>query len=287
MGVEGLLAEGREVDLARKNVRELLDWIHKRAVADDASRSPPGFVKNQDKQEMMSSRRQSNDKCTRCRIYRPLCLCGDIVPLNLATRVTLYLHWKERLRATNTGWIACLALPNSEIRLRGAREENLRPAEAAPLPNAILLFPGPDAVELTPEWLARQPRPVNLVVADGSWNQAKKVPYRESGLAGIPNVKLPVGAPSCYRLRRSPHAWRLSTLEAIARALGLIEGREVQTALESLFLKMVERRLWSMGQLRPEECATVIPEEAILAFRRAAAAGGRKKNSVAPRDDRP
>jgi DTW domain-containing protein len=236
---------------------------------------------------MMPPRKKSTDKCARCRIYRPLCLCGDIVPLNLDTRVTLYMHWQERLRATNTGWIACLALPNSEIRLRGARDEKLRPAEAAPLKNAILLFPSPDAVELTPEWLARQPRPVTLVVADGSWNQAKKVPYRESGLAGIPNVKLPVGAPSCYRLRRSPHVWRLSTLEAIARALGVIEGREVQVSLESLFLKMVERRLWSMGQLRPEECVTVIPEKAILAIRGAAAAGGRKKSPVSHRDNRP
>ncbi len=228
----------------------------------------------------MPPRNQSTDKCARCRIYRPLCLCGDIVPLNLDTRVTLYMHWRERLRATNTGWLACLALPNSEIRLRGAREQILRPADAAPLKNAVLLFPSKDAVELTSEWLARQQRPVTLVVADGSWNQAKKVPYRESGLTGIPIVKLPVGAPSCYRLRRSPHAHNLSTLEAIARALGIIEGREVQVSLESLFLKMVERRLWSMGQLRPEECVTVIPEQAILAFHRAAAAGGTKKACV-------
>ena len=235
--------------------------------------------KKQDKQDMMPPRYQSADRCARCRIYRPLCLCGDIVPLILDTRVTLYMHWRERLRATNTGWLACLALPNSEIRLRGAREQELRPAEA-PLKNALLLFPSQDAVELTPEWLARQPRPVTLVLPDGSWKQAKKAPYRESGLAGIPNVKLPVGAPSCYRLRRSPHVQNLSTLEAIARALGVIEGREVQVSLEKLFLKMVERRLWSMGQLRPEECVTVIPGEAILASRRAAAAGGRKKNPV-------
>src|SRR5580704_11049030 len=97
--------------------------------------------RKQDKQDMMPPRNQSTDKCARCRIYRPLCLCDDIVPLNLDTRVTLYMHWRERLRATNTGRIACLALPNSEIRLRGAREEKLRPAQAAPLKNAILLFP--------------------------------------------------------------------------------------------------------------------------------------------------
>ena len=221
----------------------------------------------------MPPRNQSTDKCARCRIYRPLCLCGDIVPLILDTRVTLYMHWRERLRATNTGWLACLALPNSEIRLRGARQQELRPAEAAPLKNALLLFPSQDAVELTAEWLARQPRPVTLVVPDGSWSQARKVSYHENGLSGLSSVKLPFGAPSCYRLRRSPHVQRLSTLEAIARAMGVIEGREVQVSLENLFLKMVERRLWSMGQLRPEECVTVIPEKAILA-------SGRKKNPV-------
>src|SRR3954466_9657377 len=142
----------------------------------------------------MANRSRSADRCERCRIYRPLCLCGEVEHLALGTRVVIYMHWRERFRATNTGWLACLALPNSEIRLRGAREQQLRPAETAPLKNAFLLFPSQDAVELTPEWLARQPRPVTLVVPDGSWNQAKKVPYRESGLAGIPNVRLPVGA---------------------------------------------------------------------------------------------
>jgi DTW domain-containing protein YfiP len=220
----------------------------------------------------MAPRSHSSNKCPRCRIYRPLCLCGDIVPLMLDTRVTIYMHQRERFRATNTGWLACLALPNSEIRLRGMREQHLRPAEATPLKNPILLYPSPDAMELTPEWLARQPRPMTLVVADGSWNQAKKVPSRETDLAGIPNVKLPVGAPSSYRLRRSSRAGNVSTLEAIARALGLIEGPEVQESLESLFLKMVERRLWSMGLLRTEQCVTAIPEAAL----RAAAGGGRE-----------
>src|SRR5437868_11879705 len=72
--------------------------------------------RNRDKRDKMPPRNQSTDKCAQCRIYRPLCLCGDIVPLILDTRVTLYMHWRERLRTTNTGWLACLALPNSEIR---------------------------------------------------------------------------------------------------------------------------------------------------------------------------
>ena len=49
--------------------------------------------KKQDKQQdLMPPRSHSTDKCARCRIYRPLCLCGDIVPLILDTRVTLYMQ---------------------------------------------------------------------------------------------------------------------------------------------------------------------------------------------------
>src|SRR5215213_7324113 len=108
-------------------------------------------MKKQDEQDVMPPRYKSTDRCARCRIYRPLCLCGDIVPQILDTRVTLYMHWRERFRATNTGWLACLALPNSEIRLRGGRAQEFGVTEAAPLKNAVLLFPSQDAVELTPE----------------------------------------------------------------------------------------------------------------------------------------
>src|SRR5258708_34434073 len=104
--------------------------------------------KKQDKQQdMMPPRSQLADKCARCRIYRPLCLCGDIVPLILDTRVTLYMHCRERLPATNTGWLACLALPNSEIPLRGAREQKLHRAEAPHRMNGSTLFRSQHAVK--------------------------------------------------------------------------------------------------------------------------------------------
>ena len=152
----------------------------------------------------MAIRYRSADRCARCRIHRPLCLCGDVEPLALGTRVVIYMHWRERWRATNTGWLACLALPNSEIRLRGARRQEPPAPEPEPLQNAFLLFPRGDAEELTPEWLARRPRPLTLVVPDGSWEQARRTPAREAALAGIPRLKMPAGAPSRYRLRRSP-----------------------------------------------------------------------------------
>jgi hypothetical protein len=53
-------------------------------------------------------------------------------------------------------------------------------------------------------------------------------------------------------------------LEAIARALGILERRDVQTQLETLRVIMVERTLWSRGTVAANECtAAGIPREAL------------------------
>jgi DTW domain-containing protein YfiP len=90
----------------------------------------------------------------------------------------------------------------------------------------------------------------------------------------MPKVKLPPGPPSEYRLRHSPHRENLSTFEAISRAMGILEGKAVQRTLEELFLKKVERTLWSRGQLAREKCLTGIPEAAYEFARLAGIAGG-------------
>jgi DTW domain-containing protein YfiP len=141
-----------------------------------------------------------------------------------------------------------------------------------------LLYPTEDALELTPQTVLDLPEPLVLVVPDGSWGQAKKVATREPSLKGVLRVKIPVGLPSQYRLRFSPHEQNLCTFEAIARALGAIEGVEVQQKLESIFLVMVERILWSRGVLKPEDCTTPIPEAAFLASKIAGMAGGQKRS---------
>jgi DTW domain-containing protein YfiP len=59
------------------------------------------------------------------------------------------MHWREEHRATNTADLACLALPNSEVHIRGRRDEPLPMEELVPKgTNAAFLFPSRDAIEL-------------------------------------------------------------------------------------------------------------------------------------------
>jgi DTW domain-containing protein YfiP len=82
-----------------------------------------------------------------------------------------------------------------------------------------------------------------LIVPDGNWNQAQRMARRDPDARGALHVTLPAGEPSRYQLRRNPREGTLSTLEAIARALALLEGPGLEEPLLDLFDTFVTRSL--------------------------------------------
>lgn len=105
-----------------------------------------------------------------------------------------------------------------------------------PLDGAWLLYPIGEPVTVCPE-----PPPRQLVVLDATWSQARRMYRKLEALRGLPILHLPVEPMPSARLRESPGPGRVSTIEAIARALRLLEGDEVALALEQLFADAVER----------------------------------------------
>ncbi len=154
------------------------------------------------------------------------------------------MHHRERHLTSNTANLATLVLPNCKILMRGLPEEPFS-AESLKL-NAdempIYLFPHEDAVELNKEFMElHRDKKIHLIVPDGTWSQAVKCYRREPGLAGIQCVKLPPAEPGRYRLRKSSDENRLSTYEAIARALEILENSsELRSEMEVIFDTMVE-----------------------------------------------
>jgi DTW domain-containing protein YfiP len=124
----------------------------------------------------------------------------------------------------------------------------------------LLLFPHESALDL--RRLAGSKEPITLIVPDGTWRQASKVRQRVRGLDAVPCVTLPPGPPSRYRLRFEPHDGGLATIEAIARAFGILEGRYVEEALLTVFGAMVERTLWARGAIDASAVALGIPKGA-------------------------
>lgn len=142
-------------------------------------------------------------------------------------------HHRELHRSSNSGRLAHLALPNSEIVDHGVGHE---PTRLGPLDGAWLLFPEGEPCTRAPE-----PPPKQLIVLDATWSQARRMYHKLDQLRGLPLLRLPEGWRASARLRRAPSADRVSTIEAIAGALRLLEGEDAAAPLEKLFELAVDR----------------------------------------------
>lgn len=161
--------------------------------------------------------------CGRCRRPVPVCVCAHLPRLTPRTRVLIVQHPREADVGIGTASMAARCLVGSTLVV--GTEVDGHPAVVRALDDgqrpAVLLWPGSDARDLARE---APPGPVTLVVVDGTWSQAKKLLRLNPRLASLPRYGLAPAAPSEYRIRREPSAECLSTIEATAGALGILEG---------------------------------------------------------------
>jgi DTW domain-containing protein YfiP len=197
-------------------------------------------------------------------MHSDLCICDRLVPLPVRTRLVLITHSAEHQKPSNTGHLAVACLEQAQEIVRGTKNDEPLPLLWERTTTPLLLFPTPDAILLT-DWIKAQPTPtpaVTLIVPDGTWRQCKRVRRRVPTIEQATPITLPFTTPSEYRLRHAPKANQLSTLEAIARAMGFLEGPSVEQHLMSVFRIAVERTLWTNGRLSNEEIVNGIPEGA-------------------------
>jgi DTW domain-containing protein YfiP len=170
----------------------------------------------------------------------PACWCQDLPVVETGTRVVFVQHPKEARMKVGTARMAHLCLPNSELYVGAFWDDDPRldPILSDTERPAVLLFPGPDAVDVLAGSLAG---PVTLVVVDGTWSQAGKMVRRNPRLAALPRVAFTPPKASDYRIRREPRPECVSTIEALVHVLGALEGNpEGPMALLEPFRKMVD-----------------------------------------------
>lgn len=199
----------------------------------------------------LKGQRKTQDPCETCFLHRSRCICHLIPSLELSTRLILVVHAKELKRTTNTGRLATLALKNSQLFVRGLEGQSLDLTDQLHLGyESLLLYPSDDAIEISTLSVERK-RPVQLIVPDGNWRQASKVSFRQKELGALQRVKVSalsdVGA-SQETLRKEHFENGLSTLQAIAYAMGHFEGHEVKQSLMNLYLAKLNATLQGRQQ---------------------------------------
>lgn len=158
--------------------------------------------------------------CYRCLKPRALCLCGRIEPVANRTEVVILQHPKERTHPFGTVRIARLGLEKVRVEIPYSpfADSLYHPIDLGP--RSALLYPHPDAQPLE---TAAPGSIEQLVVLDGTWSHARRL-YRDNPwLQSLPHVSLTPERPSEYRIRKEPDPRFVSTIEAIAAGLQLIE----------------------------------------------------------------
>lgn len=186
--------------------------------------------------------------CYTCFRPRSVCICALLRPVQNRTRVTILQHPRERLHPLNTARIAEGSLTNARV-LRGNLERLDQRLAAGEIPaDALLLYPGPGAVDL--ETLSVDQRPREIVILDGTWHHASTLLRDLPVLGRLRCARFTPDEPSEYRIRKEPRADYLSTIESIAHVLSILEPET--PGLESLrdsFRAMVDK---NVAARRPE-----------------------------------
>lgn len=160
-----------------------------------------------------------------------MCLLeGECAPIGPLTTIFLF---SEFGRSSNTGKILTTCCPHSQLYVSGlpSQEEALIAHLRANPETSFVLFPSPDSISVQ-EFLSRfaakpapesggegkgkevekvaedvkalrvtDSPPLNIVVIDGTWNQAKHLIYNIP--ADIPRVHINPTAPSLFLLRKA------------------------------------------------------------------------------------
>lgn len=188
-------------------------------------------------------------RCIRCRLLEELCICEVIrkaaerLKGSVTTRVILVTHAYEKTQVSHTGHLVPELLEGAEQRWCAGR--NPAPELGHLLEGgarALVLFPDAGAPCLRPEDSGLSPG-LTLVVPDGTWRQARRVAHRHPVISALPRVTLPGLGPARWTVRRSARPLGLCTLEALARALGVLHGDSVREALEEVLVAH-DRAIW-------------------------------------------
>jgi DTW domain-containing protein YfiP len=160
------------------------------------------------------------------------------------------VHVHDLGRASNTVRLLQLAIPDTRVVAHGIYPDPADPASHVPAgATPVVLFPGHGARPLTPELVASLPSPA-LVVPDGNWRQASRMVKRMPLLSGAVKVALPTRSFEGRPARLNQTANHMSTYEAVAQAVALLEGEQVAGPLLDFYRRATDRMLLVRGKLR-------------------------------------
>jgi DTW domain-containing protein YfiP len=172
--------------------------------------------------------------CQNCSYPQSVCLCHALKPVVNNTRVFILRHPSETRQAKNTVPLLQLSLASIEV-INGEQESDFKPIRDWCINNkehVAVLYPNPDSQSLAGVRVENRCSLSAVLLIDGTWRKVYKIWRSNPWLQQLNSFHLQ-DIPSIYR-RRANTGNSLSTLEATAGALRLIEGMDTKPLTELL-----------------------------------------------------
>ncbi|XP_021724137.1 DTW domain-containing protein 2-like [Chenopodium quinoa] len=214
-----------------------------------------------------------------------VCLCDKIPqnPISTNTQIVILQHPHEQRQRLATVPVLTKCLQNCEIivgrKLREGSSKTLDSlyhgindlAQFDPIRRAVFLFPGTDLMpsieinEWRSSWNSVCTNGIVLIVFDGTWKHAKEMMF-----ASLPFISkfatrvcfdcdFEVGGGTIYDsdliLKKEPFKGCMSTMEAVARALRVLEpsGVEIEANLVEVLKSMVSLQACYLKPVKPRQ----------------------------------
>ena len=181
--------------------------------------------------------------CPACERPQATCLCAYLTSVIAPLDVLILQDPKEAKHALSSAPIIEKSLINCQraIGERFVPEQLLGPDWQH---NSLLLFPSEQASDIKANMDISNK---TLIVLDGTWKKVARLIHLNPWLSEITHIRIPAQNESQYRIRKSPRADGLSSIEATVAVLNSLSQSQDYDVILPAFEKMIDYQIQAMG----------------------------------------
>ncbi len=178
-------------------------------------------------------------------------MCKYINAMDTDTKFIILMHPKEFKKVkNNTGFFTHLSLSNSEVFIGIDFTEHNRINEIIATHDSYILFPSPNAINLseeTPAAFDKREKPMAIFLIDSTWACTKKMFTLSQNLNRLKHMSFTTKTVSQYKIKEQPKSNYLSTIESTLVVLKELNRLEIEKIKDedfntflNPFFKMIE-----------------------------------------------
>lgn len=182
--------------------------------------------------------------CANCSRPTKTCLCSEIVNLACNYQLVILQDPSEAKHALSSAPILEKSIQDAQLTVGEIfHPEELLASDWSS--NSLLVFPGEQAI--TAEQASVKTFKY-LILLDGTWRKVARMLHANTWLQQLPCIAIDAKNASQYRIRKSPRADGLSTIEAAVDVLNKLHPEQDFSPILKAFDKMIALQIDAMGE---------------------------------------